>query len=392
MQADDMAKKKMGYWDGMPTVWAGVGERRRRGLRILPINKGYFVHVTSRTARQAFLFGDEEKRMFVRMMRKWASFSGLSVITYCLMDNHFHVMLWVPAAVSLDHASVLDRLGKVWPEDKVRAWEDFYQNQSEECKSCMEEAVVARMANLPEFMRVLKQSFTCWYNRKEGLSGVLWDARYRSVVVEDSPLALMSVAAYIDLNPLRAGMVQDPMTYAWSGYGSAIKGDELSQQGLKQLVCLSRGHQPYIAEKVRRKQLRTSGVSGQEMGKTLSREQHKREAPAHWKEVQAAYRIWLVNKGTSQAHMPKGSRRFKHRKGMDPVAVIAEYEKQGVVPLTASLQYQMKTFTCGVAVGSASFLEELMAAYRSCFGPDRKQAGRRVKGVVSLWQSLRQVD
>ncbi len=101
--------------------------------------------------------------------------------------------------------------------------------------------MVERMGDLPEFMRVLKQTFTCWYNAKEGRKGTLWDARYRSVVVEGNPLALLSVAAYIDLNPVRAGLVVDPVESVWSGYGSACGGDSASRKGLDLLVRCSRG-------------------------------------------------------------------------------------------------------------------------------------------------------
>jgi hypothetical protein len=46
----------------------------------------------------------------------------------------------------------------------------------------------------------------------------------------------------------------------------------------------------------------------------------------------------------------------------------------------------------GVAVGSPDFLEGLMGQFRSCFGPKRKTAARKVKGVGDEWMSLRQVN
>ncbi|WFB37335.1 hypothetical protein P3T73_06115 [Kiritimatiellota bacterium B12222] len=380
------------HWEVQGNVWAGTGERRKRGLRILPKEGGYFVHVTSRTVGQAFFFGDPEKRMFVKMMRRWAAFSGLSVITHCLMDNHFHVMLWVPGAVKLDHEAVLDRLEMVWPEGKVDAWKSYYQQQKAETREAMDTAVMERMANLPEFMRVLKQSFTRWYNAKHERTGTLWDARYRSVVVEGSPLALMSVAAYIDLNPLRAGMVDDPMTYAWSGYGAAMGGDIQARKGLESLVQLARGHQPDVAISVRRKQLKNEGADWKDLGGLLAKEQAHRALARNWQEVQAAYRIWLVNKGESKEDCVHVKQKFRNRKGMDPVDVLAEYEKQGVVPVSAMLQQRVRAFTRGGALGTPGFLDELMAEFRSCFGSKRKIASRPVKGAAGVLKSLRQTD
>ncbi|WFB37005.1 hypothetical protein P3T73_04435 [Kiritimatiellota bacterium B12222] len=394
MSSDDHAKPSGGkrYWECMPTVWAGVGEKRKRGLRILPKKGGYFVHVTSRTVGQVFLFGELEKRVFVQMMRKWADFSGLSVITHCLMDNHFHIMLWVPATMTLDHAEVLSRLEGIWPEEKVQAWERFYQQQKPETQEAMASAVMDRMANLSEFMRVLKQSFTCWYNRSRERKGGLWDMRYRSVVVEDSPLALMSVAAYIDLNPLRAGMVEDPKDYRFCGYGEAMKGNVDARKGLNALVRLARGHQPYVAFKVRRKVLSEKSEDWRVVGEQLKQEQMQREAPKNWQEVQAAYRIWLVNKGGSKAELRCVNAKLRRRKGLDPVQVLAEYERRGVLPVGDVLQQRMRTFTQGVAVGSPGFLEKLMGEYQSCFGAKRKIASRPVKGIGGLWKSLRQVE
>ena len=378
-------------WENMSTVWAGVGNKRRRGLRILPKDQGYFVHVTSRTTGQEFLFGDLEKRMFVNMMRQWAEFSGLGVLTHCIMDNHFHAMLWVPSQVDVDHSEVLRRLEGIWPEEKVKAWEHYYTKQGRDTRQRMDEAVTDRMADLPEFMRILKQSFTRWYNRQNNRKGTLWDSRYRSVVVEDSPLALMSVAAYIDLNPFRAGIGEDPMSYAWSGYGAAMAGDKKARNGLDGLIRLARGHQPYAAQAVRKKQLNSQNSDWRQVGAELAQEYSKRAAPKNWKEVQAAYRIWLVNKGESQAKLQIAHKNLRERRGVDPVQVIAEYEAQGEIPLNQCLQLRTRAFTRGVAVGGAGFLEDLMLQFRSCFGPNRKKASRKVTSMGDTLFAMRQV-
>lgn len=379
------------HWESMSTVWAGVGDKRERGLRILPKNQGYFVHVTSRTVGQAFLFGDLEKHYFVKMLRQWAEFSGLGVITYCLMDNHFHIMLWVPERVKLNHKVVLSRLEGVWPEEKVVAWESFYLKQNEDLQQQMDEAVLERMGNLPEFMRILKQSFARWYNRKNNRKGTLWDSRYRSVVVENSPLALMSVSAYIDLNPLRAGLVEDPMSYLWSGYGAAVGGNKKARLGLDALVRLARGHQPFSASAIRKKNLNAEKADWREVRLQMSKEHSQRAAPKNWQEAHASYRIWLVSKGVSKADLSKKNHPFRKRKGLDPVQVIQEYENQGRLPLSLCLQQRTRAFTRGVALGGSEYLEDLMGQYRGCFGPKRKKAPRRIQSVGTGFFAMRQV-
>ena len=61
-------------------------------------------------------------------------------------------------------------------------------------------------------MKTLPQRFTRWFNRTHQRSGTLWEERYKSVIVE-SGIAARTMAASIDLNPVRAGMVSDPAEY-----------------------------------------------------------------------------------------------------------------------------------------------------------------------------------
>ncbi|HUF62247.1 MAG TPA: hypothetical protein VMN36_09245, partial [Verrucomicrobiales bacterium] len=72
--------------------------------------------------------------------------------------------------------------------------------------------------------------------------GTVWEERFKSVLVEGAgqsaqgPGGLAAVAAYIDLNAVRAGLVDDPAKYRWSSYGEAVAGDAEAREGLA--VCL----------------------------------------------------------------------------------------------------------------------------------------------------------
>jgi hypothetical protein len=77
--------------------------------------------------------------------------------------------------------------------------------------------------------------FTKWYNWRKHRDGCLWAQKFRSVLVEGG-LAARTVAAYIDLNPVRAGIVEDPKDYRWSGYGEAVAGLRRAREGLRLLV------------------------------------------------------------------------------------------------------------------------------------------------------------
>jgi len=79
----------------------------------------------------------------------------------------------------------------------------------------LREKYMSRMWDLGKFMQSLKQQFSRWFNKEHERKGTLWKERYNSSLVERGMSALV-VSAYIDLNPVRAGMVNDPKDYLMS--------------------------------------------------------------------------------------------------------------------------------------------------------------------------------
>src|SRR5690606_9684375 len=128
----------------------------------------------------------------------------------------------------------------------------------------------ARMSDLSVFLKELKWRFSRWYNQMNDRIGALWEDRYRSVLVEDGEHVLMTIAAYIELNPVRAGIVGDPKDYRWSGYGEAVAGKVLARERLARLHGRVRAWQG-------------SGDSEQ--------------APLTWRQISAAYRVYLFGQG-----------------------------------------------------------------------------------------------
>jgi hypothetical protein len=182
------------------------------------------------------------------------------------------------------------------------------------------------------------------------------------------------------------------MDYRWSGYGEACGGGKVARFGLGQLVRLSRGFQPVAAENLRIKQIREEKSDWKEVADALEEEKQRRAAPKSWNEVQAAYRVWLYHKGESLAGRAYEKKKFRERKGFDPAEVVAEFERQGFVPLAERLLHRARFFTKGAGFGSAAFLQGLMEQYRSCFGKGRKAAGRKINGGWAGLKSLRQVE
>jgi hypothetical protein len=131
----------------------------------------------------------------------------------------------------LTDAELLKRLSAIYNEAFVAGVAtELAEVRKQVADGLAEEAVVVkriherftyRMHDLGEFMKGVLQRYTQWHNRKHSRTGRLWEDRFKSVIVEDG-VAARTMAAYIDLNPVRAGMVQDPAEYRWSSYGEAI--------------------------------------------------------------------------------------------------------------------------------------------------------------------------
>ena len=187
-------------------------------------------HCISRVVDRQFVLGREEKDVFVRMMREYEAFCGVRVLCYCVMSNHFHLLVEVPPkkegeVIAVDDGEFLRRIKPLYSKVYYRGIEQMLERfRADGADAAVEELKAKftyRMHDLSYFMKGLKQRFTQWYNGSHGRSGTLWEGRFKSVLVEDGYAARV-MAAYIDLNPVRAGMVERPEDYRWCSYGEAM--------------------------------------------------------------------------------------------------------------------------------------------------------------------------
>ena len=213
-----------------------------------------------------------------------------------------------------------------------------------------------RMHSLSEFMKTLLQRFTCWFNRVHERSGTLWEQRYKSVIVE-SGVASRTMAAYIDLNPVRAGMVKDPADYRWSSYGEAIGGGNKgngrkAREGLVR-ACLSHRGAGFEVEKWKD----AARIHRQMMGLALQRKSGEADLTAARQSLQAG--TWGEPEST----------------GRDNGPVLAG------PGLGSMLRGRVRYFTDGAVIGSKGFVNEAFAASRERFGARRKDGARKLKGA-----------
>jgi REP element-mobilizing transposase RayT len=305
-----------------------------------------------------FVFGDEEREKFRIFMRMQENFSGCRVLSYCVMSNHFHILLEVPPMPvgGISDEELLKRLSAIYAEAYVAG---VAKELAEAREAGWEKRVVEihgrftyRMHDLSEFMKTLLQRYTRWFNRTHERSGTLWEERYKSVIVE-SGVAARTIAAYIDLNPVRAGMVTDPAEYRWSSYGEAVGGGpkgngKKARAGLVR-ACMSHHGAGFEAEKWRD----VSRIYRQVLGMALGRKSGRAEVGP----------VRVVTKNTAE--------------------MLESKDNETVLPdirFAAMLRCRVRYFTDGAVIGSKVFVNEAFALSRERFTSGRKDGARRMRG------------
>lgn len=293
-----------------------------------------FYHCTSRIVNGSPLLGEGEREQFRDYLRHYERFCGVRVLTYCFLSNHFHILLEVPAPTPLSDEQFLGRLdclsGSTWAKTTRQQFERLVAAQQTQAAQELKAKVCRLMGDLSMYMKLLKQRFTQYYNRLHERKGTLWEERYGSVLVEGVGKVLQVMAAYIDLNPVRAGMVQDPEEYRWSGYGEAMGGSREAREGLERVMG-ERGLEGYRA----------------------------------W-----MYRCGEMDEGLREDGRPK-------RLGFTREEVGEVLAAKGKLPLEEYVRLRVRYFVKGRVLGTKGFVEELWREYRQRNGLVRKEEGAK---------------
>ena len=326
-------------------------------------------HCVSRIVNRDFVLKREEKEHFVKLMRTYEKFCQVRVQTFCVMSNHFHLLLEIPAApedggASWSDEKLLEHLGGLYSEAQVReiAWQlKHFRGQDDTVGAeALRKKYFVRMWDLSAYMKVLKQRFTQWFNRKHGRRGVLWEGRYKSSLVEGGHAA-QKVAAYIDLNPVRAGMVKDPKDYRWCGYGEAVAGKSAARRGLQFVMF-------------------------EELATRTSEERAAREVSS-WREVVRQYRVVLFEDGEE-----RGRDRTKNRQGISKKRVEQVLASGGRLSEAELIRCRVRYFLDGVVVGSESFVNAAFELSRGYFGATRASGARKMRRIRSEIRTLRDLQ
>jgi hypothetical protein len=281
------------------------------------------------------------------------------------MSNHFHILVEVPqrpdASALPDDAGLVAKvradLGDKLANDLEWQLELHRKQGNTSAAEELRDRWFARMWDISAFMKVLKQRLTQWFNGRHARRGTLWEDRFRSVLVEGKGQALRAMAAYIDLNPVRAKICADPKDYRWCGYAEAVAGGKEARDAVAFLASLNPhgGMKPDAAtpstpkEALRRWRCHLFGIPESEA---------RQAAESSKGEMAAVYRD-----------------RIPREKALEVLA------RGGKLSQADYLRCKVRYFSDGAVIGGKAFVNEMFAAFRDRFGPKRQNGARPIRGL-----------
>ncbi len=345
----------------------GRGKRRRF---VFP-DRDCCYHTMSRVAGGDLLFGDVEKEAFRKLMRRLERFSGVEVLTYAVMGNHFHLLLRVPEREKFlrkfkrgtkaeREERLFEHLGLLYSRAYLAQLKTELEVMTEKRLDELYEKTVQgyldRLCSLTHFMKELKERFSRWFNKRHGRRGTLWQDRYRSVLVESGE-ALRTMAAYIDLNPVRAGLVDDPKDYRWCGFAEALGGSKRARRGLCVVLGMTVTSWESTGREAFRRLILGIGIEAGEEVKRTEKQQGRK------------YR----------------------RRGMKRAEVLAELREGKTLSKADLLRCRVRYFSDGLVLGSRDFVEKAFLEKREWFGKKRKSGARGLPVEGGSLYSLREL-
>ena len=182
-----------------------------------------YYHITSRCVRRAFLCGvdhysgqsyEHRRQWVVDRIRLLSSIFAIDVCAYSVMSNHYHLVLKVcPTQLEdLSEDDIMDRWCAMFKGplliQNYRSGEDLKPFERLAVSDIVN-VWRSKLSSISWFMRCLNQPIAHQANREDKCTGKFWESRFTSQALK-SEEALLSCMAYVDLNPVRAGMADTP--------------------------------------------------------------------------------------------------------------------------------------------------------------------------------------
>jgi REP element-mobilizing transposase RayT len=195
-----------------------------------------YYHITSRCVRRAFLCGvdhysgqdyEHRRQWVVDRIRLLSSLFAIDVCAYAVMSNHYHLVLKLcPEELDdLPDDQIMDRWCALFKGPLlVQSYRSGESLSSDERSTVSDIVNVWRgkLASISWFMRCLNQPIARQANLEDKCTGKFWESRFTSQALKTEE-ALLSCMAYVDLNPVRAGMAESPETSEYTSIQERIQ-------------------------------------------------------------------------------------------------------------------------------------------------------------------------
>ncbi|BBO88477.1 transposase [Desulfosarcina ovata] len=306
-------------------------------------------HVMSRTALDGFPLEAFEKDFLLDLVKRMAGLFFTEVYGFALMGNHFHLLVKMLPEYAFTDEAVKERLERFYGEKQAMGWEGQLPFVRE------------KLASLSEFMREIKVNFTRFYNKRHGRRGYFWGDRFKSVIVEEGE-TLINCMAYIDLNPVRAGIVERPEDYRWNSIGYHIQTS--NKDGF-----LSTDFGP----------MKYDSLSQCELPRASLKQFNVKSE----KERVRLYRKYVYETGA----IPTDGKPYT--KTIPGKVVTREQKKNFEISRTERFLYRTRYFTDSGIIGSREYVSNTYQQFKHLFQSKHEKKPRSVKGLDGVFSLKR---
>ena len=207
-----------------------------------------YYHCVSRCVRRAFLCGvdahtgksfEHRRQWIIDRIKELTDIFAIDSCAYSVMSNHYHVILHVDVeqAAEWSEQEVIDRWERLFSLPVIVQRYLSMEIVSSAERDVVSELVVKwrkRLHDISWFMRCINEPIARQANQEDGCTGRYWEGRYKSQALLDEK-ALAACMAYVDLNPVRAGMAETPEQSEYTSIAARAEklkpGHEPAEQG-----------------------------------------------------------------------------------------------------------------------------------------------------------------
>ncbi len=321
------------------------------------VDRDAYYHCMSRVVNNQMLFEDSStKQVLTQILKKVMRFSGVKIMNYAIMGNHYHLFIKVPSRPKkeISDDALFEKI-KAFYGDKHSNTEEAFallkiKDESEAfliAKRKLRSDYWNRMYDLSECMKTFNHHAALWCMKHLEWEGTVWRDRFKSTLVQNNPYLKKLVSAYIDLNAVRANIVTDPKDYAYCGYTEALLENGEIRQSLQEIF-------------------------GKES----------------WEECQEEYRVFLAHRMKAKF---KPNQTEKDREKLIKFAnqVIEEH---GELTIGDFLKMYSKHIANARVLGDKDFIEEVRRNGKGLMTSFRKKGQRMIAALMNLEENVLHAD